>query len=142
MFGERTTNHLNFPKIFIHNFVMTNRFISGKIASWDFVPPFDFAAQFLASRATGRGEQVLLSTSENLQFPVWWNYMTKPEPTLNGTDRLRGVYPAPSLLWCGAPAGRSAYVARPSQPKRLLRRSRQTSADRSGATEDPPSLKL
>ena len=46
------------------------------MASWDFVPPFDFAAQFLASRARRRGEQVLLSTSQNLQFPIWWsNYI-------------------------------------------------------------------
>ena len=51
---------------------MTNRLISEKIASWDFVPPFDFTAQFLASRAERRGEQVLLSTSKNLQFPFWW----------------------------------------------------------------------
>jgi hypothetical protein len=50
----------------------TNRLISEKIASWDFISPFDFAAQFLASRAQRRGEQVLLSTSENLQNPVWW----------------------------------------------------------------------
>src|SRR3989344_2087845 len=67
----------------------TNRLISEKIASWDFVPPFDFTAQFLASRAFGHGEQVLLSTSENLQFPVWWNYLTKPEPILNETNSLR-----------------------------------------------------
>ena len=33
----------------------TNRLISEKIASWDFVPPFDFTAQFLASRAGPRG---------------------------------------------------------------------------------------
>ncbi|TSC76165.1 MAG: Resolvase protein [Parcubacteria group bacterium Gr01-1014_33] len=46
----------------------TNRLISEKIASWNFVPPFDFAANFLARR----GEQVLLSTSENLRNPVWW----------------------------------------------------------------------
>jgi len=51
---------------------LTNRLISEKIASFDFVPPFDFAASFLASRACGRGEQTSLSASENLQFPVWW----------------------------------------------------------------------
>jgi hypothetical protein len=61
-----------FPKIFIQNFVLTNRLISEKIASFDFVPPFDFTASFLASRARRRGEQVLLSASENLQNPVWW----------------------------------------------------------------------
>ena len=50
----------------------TNRLISEKIVSWDFVPPFDFTASFLVSRSRRRGEQVLLSTSENLQNPVWW----------------------------------------------------------------------
>jgi len=50
----------------------TNRLISEKIASWDFVPPFDFTAQFLASRACGHGEQTSLSVSKNLQNPVWW----------------------------------------------------------------------
>jgi len=42
------------------------------MASWDFVPLFDFTASFLASHATRRGEQVLLSASKNLQNPVWW----------------------------------------------------------------------
>ncbi|PJB83431.1 MAG: hypothetical protein CO088_01475 [Candidatus Yonathbacteria bacterium CG_4_9_14_0_8_um_filter_46_47] len=51
---------------------MTNRLISEKIASWDFVQPFDFTASFLASRACGRGEQTSLSVSKNLQNPVWW----------------------------------------------------------------------
>ena len=51
---------------------MTNRLISEKMASWDFVPPFDFTAQFLASRAARRGEQTSLSTEKNLQNPVWW----------------------------------------------------------------------
>ena len=50
----------------------TNRLISEKIASFDFVPPFDFAASFLASRAARRGEQTSLSPSKNLQNPVWW----------------------------------------------------------------------
>ncbi|MDE1988681.1 MAG: hypothetical protein KGI39_03190, partial [Patescibacteria group bacterium] len=45
----------------------TNRLISEKIASWDFVPPFDFTASFLASRARRRGEQTSLSVSKNLQ---------------------------------------------------------------------------
>ncbi|MBU6431472.1 MAG: hypothetical protein KGJ58_04095 [Patescibacteria group bacterium] len=51
---------------------MTNRLISEKIASWDFVPPFDFTASFLASRARRRGEQTSLSVSKNLQNSVWW----------------------------------------------------------------------
>jgi|SRR3989344_4839864 len=61
-----------FSKISIHTFATTNRLISEKIVSWDFVPPFDFVAQFLASRAARRGEQVLLSTSNNLRNPVLW----------------------------------------------------------------------
>ena len=36
---------------------MTNRLISEKIVSWDFAPPFDFVASFLARRACGRGSQ-------------------------------------------------------------------------------------
>ena len=32
----------------------TNRLISEKIVSWNFFPPFDFTAQFLASRAEAR----------------------------------------------------------------------------------------
>ena len=50
----------------------TNRLISEKIASFDFVPPFDFTASFLARRARRRGEQTPLSVSKNLQNPVWW----------------------------------------------------------------------
>ncbi len=53
----------------------TNRLISEKIASFDFVPPFDFMASFLASRACRRGEQTSLSASKNLQNPVWWAVM-------------------------------------------------------------------
>jgi len=51
---------------------LTNRLISEKIASWDFVPPFDFTASFLARSASRRGEQDSLSASKNLQNPVWW----------------------------------------------------------------------
>jgi len=54
-----------------HNFVMTNRLISEKIASWDFVPPFDFAAQFLASRAARRGEHSVALASQKSGSPVW-----------------------------------------------------------------------
>ena len=50
---------------------MTNRLISEKIVSWDFAPPFDFTAQFLASRAIRRGEQTSPFTSKNLTNPVW-----------------------------------------------------------------------
>ena len=55
--------------------IETNRLISEKMASWDFVPLFDFTASFLASHATRRGEQVLLSASKNLQNPVWWTML-------------------------------------------------------------------
>ena len=59
-------------KIFIQNFVLTNRLISEKRVFWDLIPPFDFVANFLASRASRRGEQTSLSASQNLQNPVWW----------------------------------------------------------------------
>ena len=49
----------------------TNRLISEKIASWDFVPPYDFAAQFLASRAFWRGEQTIALASKKSGSPVW-----------------------------------------------------------------------
>ena len=49
----------------------TNRLISEKIVSWDFVPPFDFAAQFLASRARRRGEHIIALASEKSGSPVW-----------------------------------------------------------------------
>ena len=50
---------------------MTNRLISEKIVSWDFVPPFDFAAQFLASRARRRGEHSVALASQKSGSPVW-----------------------------------------------------------------------
>ncbi len=49
----------------------TNRLISEKIVSWDFVPPFDFTAQFLASRASRRGEQTIALASQKSGSPVW-----------------------------------------------------------------------
>jgi len=54
-----------------HDFAMTNRLISGKIASWDFVPPFDFTAQFLASRARRRGEQTSVFPHKKSGSPIW-----------------------------------------------------------------------
>ena len=49
----------------------TNRLISEKIVSWDFAPPFDFTAQFLASRAARRGEQTIALASKKSGSPVW-----------------------------------------------------------------------
>src|SRR3989344_3582823 len=49
----------------------TNRLISEKIVSWDFVPPFDFTVQFLASRAVRRGEQTSASPHKKSRSPVW-----------------------------------------------------------------------
>jgi DNA invertase Pin-like site-specific DNA recombinase len=49
----------------------TNRLISEKIASWDFVPPYDFAASFLASRARRRGKQTIALASKKSGSPVW-----------------------------------------------------------------------
>ncbi len=50
----------------------TNPVLSDKIVSYDFVPPFDFLAEFSASRACGRDEQTSFLTSENLQSSVMW----------------------------------------------------------------------
>jgi len=50
---------------------MTNRLISEKIVSWDFAPPFDFTAQFLASRAERRGEQTIALASKKSRSPIW-----------------------------------------------------------------------
>ena len=50
---------------------MTNRLISEKIVSWDFAPPFDFTAQFLARRARRRGEQTSASPHKKSRSPIW-----------------------------------------------------------------------
>ena len=50
---------------------MTNRLISKKIVSWDFVPPYGFAAQFLASPDESRGEQTSALASQKSGSPVW-----------------------------------------------------------------------
>ena len=57
---------------------MTNHLISEKIVSWDFAPPFDFTAQFLASRARRRGDlpagkagQTIALASKKSGSPVW-----------------------------------------------------------------------
>ncbi len=70
----------------------TNRLISEKIASWDFVPPYDFTAQFLASRARRRGDlpaeasaqagQTIALASKKSGSPVWcrrWESNPHPE---------------------------------------------------------------
>jgi len=49
----------------------TNRLISKKIVSWDFAPPFDFTAQFLASHAVRRGEQTSASPHKKSRSPIW-----------------------------------------------------------------------
>jgi len=60
----------------------TNRLISEKIVSWDFAPPFDFTAQFLASRAVRRGEHTIILASEKSRSPIWCIYTTTLEPIL------------------------------------------------------------
>ena len=50
---------------------MTNRLISEKIVSWDFAPPFDFTVQFLARRASRRGEQTSASPRKKSRSPIW-----------------------------------------------------------------------
>jgi len=60
---------------------LANRLISEKIASFDFVPPFDFTASFIARR----GEQTSLSVSKNLQNPVWWTIIENARTFLSKT---------------------------------------------------------
>jgi len=83
----------------------TNRLISEKIVSWDFAPPFDFVASFLARRARRRGEQTIALASKKSGSLIWWNYTTPLEHFLNGTDRLRF-----------APAERSGAAEFPPHP--------------------------
>ena len=49
----------------------TNHLISEKRIGWDFAPPYDFAAQFLASRAARRGEQTSVLPSKKSRSPIW-----------------------------------------------------------------------
>ena len=50
----------------------TNHQLLDKSASFSFIAPWDFLAQFLASRASGRGEHSLLSPAKNLKsFELW-----------------------------------------------------------------------
>ena len=53
----------------------TNRLISEKIASWDFAPPLDFTAQFLASPASRRDEQTIALASRKSRSPIWCAWM-------------------------------------------------------------------
>jgi len=39
--------------------------------SWDFVPPYDFTAHFLASRAIRCGEQTSASSHKKSRSPIW-----------------------------------------------------------------------
>ena len=49
----------------------TNRLISEKIVSWDFAPPYDFTASFLASPASRRDEQTIALAPKKSGSPVW-----------------------------------------------------------------------
>ena len=72
MFGKRNEKSPQSRKAgYFAQKIGTNRLISEKIVSWDFVPPFDFAAQFLASRAHRRGEHTIALTSKKSESPVW-----------------------------------------------------------------------
>jgi len=50
----------------------TNHTVSNKKLAWDWQPPYDFLASFLASPARWRGEPNEFSRMKNLTFPVWW----------------------------------------------------------------------
>jgi hypothetical protein len=63
-------NH-KFSKSFISPLARTNRLISGKTASWNFAPPFDFASEILARRALARGAHSSALTTEKSRSPLW-----------------------------------------------------------------------
>ena len=50
----------------------TNHIISNKKVAWDWQPPYDFLASFLASPARWRGESKEFSPTKKLTFPLWW----------------------------------------------------------------------
>jgi len=52
--------------------VGTNHTLSNKKIVWDWQPPYDFLASFLASPARWRGEPNEFSGVKNLTNPIWW----------------------------------------------------------------------
>ena len=50
----------------------TNHTISNKKVAWNWQPPYDFLASFLASPARWRGEPKEFSPTKKLTFPLWW----------------------------------------------------------------------
>jgi hypothetical protein len=50
----------------------TNHTISNKKVAWNWQPPYDFLASFLASPARWRGEPNDISNAKNLTFPILW----------------------------------------------------------------------
>ena len=52
--------------------VGTNHTISNKKVAWNWQPPYDFLASFLASPGRWRGELNEFSGTKNLTFPLWW----------------------------------------------------------------------
>ena len=52
--------------------VGTNHTISNKKVAWNWQPPYDFLASFLASPARWRGEPNEFSRPKNLTFPILW----------------------------------------------------------------------
>ena len=53
----------------------TNHTISNKKVAWNWQPPYDFLASFLASPARWRGEPKEFSPTKKLTFPLWWAIM-------------------------------------------------------------------
>lgn len=59
----------------------TNHTLLDKSASFSFIAPWDFLAQFLASRASGRGEHSDLSPAKKLKsFELWRWWESNPRP--------------------------------------------------------------
>ena len=85
--------------------VGTNHIISNKKIAWNWQPPYDFLASFLASPARWRGEPNEFSRAKNLTFPVWWawNELNLPPPRtfFIGRERIRRVARRHSLASLG-----------------------------------------
>ena len=71
--AEKLSASDSFPEIkaFVQK-IGTNHQLLDKSASFSFIAPWDYVAQFLARRATGRGEHSVLSPAKKLKsFELW-----------------------------------------------------------------------
>ncbi len=83
-------------KVFVQK-VGTNHQLLDKSASFSFSAPWDFLAQFLARRASGRGEHSVLSPAKKLKsFELWRRRESNPRLAMQPMGRLR-AYPSTLL---------------------------------------------